>query len=152
MPVDCVQKQVERDEGGRFKTGYSGNPAGRPQGARNKATEIAESLLDGSAEALTERALELAMQGDATALRLCLERIIPPRRHRPVRLGLKPVRDAADLGPAMAAITMAAVEGAITPSEGAELARIVEIFVRAVEASDFEKRLRDVEKSRAAGA
>jgi hypothetical protein len=51
----------------------------------------------------------------------------------------------------MAAITTAA-RGAITPGEAAELARVVEIFVRAVEASDFDRRLRQLEDARAAGA
>src|SRR5207245_11470858 len=90
MPVDSVQKQVSRDGKGRFRKGESGNRKGRPNGARNKATEAAELLLDGDgeAEALIRKAVELALEGDAGALRLCLERIIPPRRARPVKLGL----------------------------------------------------------------
>ena len=106
MLVDPLQKQEGRDargrflkgrcgnSEGRFRKGRSGNPKARPPGARNKATEIAEILLDGEAEALTRRAVELALAGEATALRLCLERIIPPRRGRPVQLGLPPVRNA----------------------------------------------------------
>jgi hypothetical protein len=162
--VDLLKKQEGRDERGRFVKGASGNPAGRfkkgqsdnpkgrPPGVRNKATETAEMLLEGEAEALTRRAVERALEGDATALRLCLERIIPPRRARVVRLGLRPVRDTADLGDTMAAIATAATEGEITPGEAAELARVVEIFVRAVEASDFERRLRHLEERRGAGA
>jgi hypothetical protein len=151
MPVDSLQEQAGRDENGRFVKGCSGNPSGRPLGARNKATETAELLLDGEAEALTRMALELALGGNATALRLCLERIIPPRRGRPVQLGLPPVRGAADLGDTMAAITNAAGEGAITPGEAVELARVVEIFVRAVETSDFERRLQQLEERSHAG-
>ena len=135
---------------GRYRKGESGNPNGRPPGVRNKATETAELLLDGEAEALTCKAVERALEGDSMALRLCLERIIPPRRGRAVQLGLPPVRGPADLGITMAAITTAAAQGAITPGEAAELARVVEIFVRAIEASDFEKRLQQLE-GRAAG-
>ena len=152
MPVDSKQIQVERDPSGRFRKGCSGNPDGRPPGTRNKATETAELLLDGEAEALTRKALELALDGDPRALRLCLERVIPPRRQRPVRLALEPVANAADLAGAMAAVTNAAAQGAITPGEAAELARVVEIFVRAVETSDFERRLRQLEEARAADA
>jgi hypothetical protein len=137
---------------GRFRKGQSGNPNGRPTGARNKATETAELLLDGEAAALTRKAVELALAGDAMALRLCLDRIIPPRRGRRVQLGLAPLRGAADLGGTMAAITTAATQGAITPGEAAELARVVEIFVRAVETSDFERRLQQLEARRDAGA
>jgi uncharacterized protein DUF5681 len=150
MPVDCVQQQVKRDVNGRFPKGQSGNPKGRRIGVRNRATEAAEQFLDGEAEALTRRAVELALEGDTAALRLCLERIIPPRRGRPVKLGLRPVRGTADLAGTMAAITTAGMQGAITPGEAAELARVVEIFVRAVETSDFERRLRDLEEAHAA--
>jgi Family of unknown function (DUF5681) len=152
MPVDSLQEQEGRDENGRFVKGCSGNPGGRPLGARNKATETAELLLDGEAEALTRMALELALGGNATALRLCLERILPPRRGRAVQLGLPPVQSAADLSGRMAAITNAAGDGVITPGEAAELARVVEIFVRAAETSDFERRLRALEERRDAGA
>jgi Family of unknown function (DUF5681) len=160
--VDSLQKQEDRDARGRFlkgrsgnpegrfRKGRSGNPKGRPIGARNKATQSAELLLDGEAEALTRRAVELALAGDGMALRLCLERIIPPRRGRPVQLGLPLVRGAADLGSTMAAITNAAADGSITPGEAAELARVVEIFVRAVETSDFERRLKELEEAHAA--
>jgi hypothetical protein len=162
--VDSLKKQEGRDAQGRFekgrsgnpegrfRKGQSGNPQGRPPGVRNKATEAAELLLDGEAEALTRKAMELALEGDAAALRLCLERIIPRRRGRTVQLGLPPVRGAADLGNTMAAITTAATSGAITPGEAAELARVVEIFVRAVETSDFERRLQQLEERNAASA
>ena len=86
------------------------------------------------------------------ALRLCLERIIPPRRGRPVQLGVPPVSGAGDLGDTMAAITTAATSGAITPGEATELARVVEIYVRAIETSDFERRLREPEEAQAARA
>ena len=160
--VDSLQKQEDRDAQGRFlkgrsgnpegrfRKGRSGNPKGRPAGARNKATQTAELLLDGEAEALTRRAVELALAGDGMALRLCLDRIIPPRRGRRVQLGLAPLRGAADLGGTMAAITNSTVGGAITPGEAAELARVVEIFVRAVETSDFERRLTELEEAHAA--
>jgi hypothetical protein len=131
---------------GRFEKGQSGNPKGRAFGSRNKATQNAELLLDGEAEALTKKALELALDGDRAALKLCLERIIPPRRGRPVPLGVPPLSGTGDLAATMAAITNAATVGTITPSEAAELARVVEIFVRAVETSDFERRLRELEQ------
>jgi len=150
MPVDFVQEQVSREADGRFRKGRSGNPKGRPMGARNKATEAAELVLDGEAEALTRKAVELALEGEASALRLCLERIIPPRRERPVKLTVPSVRGAADLADTMAAITTAATQGTITPGQAAELARVVEIFVRAVETSDFERRLRELEEAYAA--
>ena len=55
---------------------------GRPQGSRNKATLAIEALLDGESDKLTRKAVDLAMKGDTTALRLCLERLCPPRKDR----------------------------------------------------------------------
>jgi Family of unknown function (DUF5681) len=144
--VDSLQKQVGRDAQGRFLKGRSGNPKGRPPGARNKATETAELLLDGESAALTRKAVERALEGDAMALRLCLDRIIPARRGRAVQLAVPPMRGSADLDTTMAAITTAATQGVITPGEAADLARVVEIHVRAVEATDFDRRLRQLEE------
>ena len=67
-------------QAGRFEKGRSGNPAGKPPGARNRATLAAEKLLDGEAEALTRKAIERAKEGDGVALKMCLDRIIPVRR------------------------------------------------------------------------
>jgi len=105
MPDNLLQKQVERTPEGRFVKGQSGNPAGRAAGCRNKATRIAEALLDDDVEALTRKAVALALDGDPTAMRLCFDRIIAPRRARPVHLDLPPIVEAADIANAMGAIT-----------------------------------------------
>ena len=118
MPDPILQKQVERTPEGHFVKGQSGNPAGRTPGCRNQASRIAETLLDGEAEALTRKAVTLALDGDTLALRLCLDRVIAPRRDRPVQFALPPIADVADVANAMAAITAAVAEGAITPGEG----------------------------------
>ena len=79
--------------GRRFQPGVSGNPASRPKGAKNKSTLAAEALLDGEAEALTRKAVEMALGGDTVALRLCLERLMPPRRDRPVAVPLPQINE-----------------------------------------------------------
>jgi hypothetical protein len=112
---------------GRFRPGQSGNPAGRPKGARNKATIAAEALLEGQAEALTQKAIQLAMAGDVTALRLCVERLVPPRKDRPITLELPPIESAADVADAMAAVLRGVAEGRITPSEAIAVTGLIEI-------------------------
>jgi hypothetical protein len=102
-------------------------------------------LLDEEAQALTRKAVELALDGNTTALRMCLDRIGPPRRERLAPLKLPPVRDSSDLAGTMTAIIAAAGEGAISADEGSRLARLVEIFLRAVETRDFERRLQELE-------
>ena len=74
-----------------FKPGTSGNPSGKPAGARNKTTLAVEALLDGEAEYLTRKAIELAKAGDMAALRLCLDRIVPARKDRHVASVALPV-------------------------------------------------------------
>jgi hypothetical protein len=56
-----------------WKKGESGNPAGKKPGTRHKATLAVERLLDGEGEELTRKAIELAKDGDLTALKLCLD-------------------------------------------------------------------------------
>ena len=118
-------------------------------GARNKALLAMEALLDGEAEAITRVAVEKAKEGDATALRLCLERILPPRKDRPVSFSLPQLGTVTDAPAATAAIVAAVAAADITVSEGSELARLVDTYVRAVEASDLDKRLRAIEEKMA---
>jgi hypothetical protein len=128
-----------------FEKGRSGNPAGRRTGCRNTATIAAAALLEGESEALTRKAVELALVGDPTALRPCLERILPPCRERTVKFALPPIESAADIAAAMKAVTSALAGGAITPGEAATIAAVVDTFVRAIETSDFDRRLQLVE-------
>jgi len=86
-----------QQHGGQWKKGQSGNPAGRPVGARHKATMAVQVLLDGEAERLTRKAVELALAGDMGALRLCLERILPPRKDVPVTLPVPQIETATDI-------------------------------------------------------
>jgi hypothetical protein len=152
MADDSLPKQQEQRVRGRpFAKGRSGNPAGRPRGTRNRATLIGENLLSGEVEALTRKVVKKALAGDGVALRLCLERLIPRVRERAVRIALPPVKDAADIAPMMAAVADALARGEITPGEAGELGRLVEAFVRALEAGEFERRLRALEAAVASG-
>ncbi|MGY2052279.1 DUF5681 domain-containing protein [Methylobacterium sp. JK268] len=130
---------TERGRG--FQKGKSGNPAGRPKGARHKTTIAMEALLAGEAEGLTRTAIELANSGDTTALRLCLDRLLPVRKDRPVPFALPPIEGSADVTRATAALLEAVARGDLTPSEAAELGKIVEVHVRAIETRDFAARL-----------
>jgi hypothetical protein len=123
-----------RNQRGRpFTKGRSGNPAGKPKGTRHRATLAAEALLDGEAEALTRKAIELALEGNIFALKICLDRILPPRRERDVALNLPTLRTPADVGEASAAILAAVTTGEITLGEAAELARLVASHIASLE-------------------
>jgi len=150
ISLQKTAKTASRGRGRPFPKGQSGNAAGRPRGSSNRATRAAELLLDGEASALTRKAVELALAGDQAALRLCLDRTVAPRRERAVELALPPIRDAGDILGAIKVVTGAVGRGAITPSEGFTLSQMIETFLRAIDASDFENRLRELEESQAA--
>jgi hypothetical protein len=136
----------EEQKRGRFQKGTSGNPSGRPIGARNKSTVSVESLLDGEAEQITRRLIDLAKQGNVLAIRLCMDRIAPPRKHRPVAFAM-PSLDRVDAVPAvMKAIVSAVAAGELSPAEAADLGRLVDTYARALETVDFETRLHTLEK------
>src|SRR5262249_37565586 len=109
-------------------------------------TMAVEALLDGEAETLTRKAIELAKAGDLAALRVCLDRIAPPRKDRPVLFELPPVTSAADAVQASGALVAAVAEGELTPSEAGELGKLVEAYIKALEATDFAERLDKLER------
>jgi hypothetical protein len=143
MPAETT---APKQRGRPFQKGCSGNPQGRPLGARNAATVIAEQLLDGEAATITRKAIELAKQGDLTALRLCLERIVPPRRERPVGFTLPEINSVDHATKAMATITTAVASGELTPAEAVELSRVIEGYIKALEGTEIERRVRLLEE------
>lgn len=145
MAADTTAPQ---QRGRPFKPGQSGNPNGRPKGARHKTTLAIEAILDGEAEGLTRKAVELALAGDITALRLCLDRLAPVRRDRPVTFDLPKVETTDDLPKATQAIMEAVAGGELTPSEAAELGKVVDAHAKAIEVTDLHRRLAALEEGR----
>ncbi len=147
-PERTGPKQGARDAGGRFRPGQSGNPAGRPRGARNRATLAAAALLEGEGEALTRKAVELALDGDVGAMRLCLERILPRRQDAPVRLAVdvEEIRTPADASKVAAAALAALAAGDLSPREALAVVRVAEScwrFERTISAQELEAFLAD---------
>ena len=128
----------------RGKPFAAGNP-GRPKGTRHKATMAAEAMLDGDAVKLTRKAVEMALAGDATALRLCLERILPPRKDRLLKFKLPAVAGAQDHPTAIAALLQATAAGHLAPAESQAMAAILAEHRKAIEVADIEARLSALE-------
>jgi hypothetical protein len=131
---------------GRFQKGQSGNPAGKPKGCRHHATRIAQTFLDGQAVVLAQKAVELALKGDVTALKICLERLVPSRKDSAVSIVLPEVRTTADLPGASQAILQAVADGQLTPSEAQAIAGIVADHRKNLEIGDLEARVAALEK------
>ncbi len=124
-----------------------GNP-GKPKGSRHRATRAVLDLLDGEAETLTRKAVEMAMAGDGAALRLCLERIAPPRKDAPVNFALPAMESAQDAAKAAAAILASVAVGDLTPDEGGNIMGLVELYRRTLETTEIEARLAALERAK----
>ena len=104
-----------------------------------------EELLEGEAEALTRRAVEMALAGDAVALKLCMDRLLPALRERPVSVDLPARSGPEDAIAASAALLAAVAAGEVAPGEAREVGRLLELHLKAVEVHGFETRLAAVE-------
>lgn len=132
-------------QAGRWKPGQSGNPAGKPKGARHKATQAVEALLEGQAEALTQKAIEKALEGDGVALRLCLERIAPARKDAAVCFDLPAIASAADTVSASSALLEAVAAGNVTPDEASRIMALLTSHKALVEVCELERRIEALE-------
>lgn len=141
-----TQGKRRRGDQGRFLPGASGNPQGRPQGSRNRIPLLVEGMLDGRAEAITEKLVELALKGDVAALRLCLDRLLPARRERHLTLELPNPATAQDIMAGFGRVVEALTRGELTPSETNSAAALLESARRALETTDLERRIEELEE------
>ena len=133
---------------GQFKPGASGNPAGKPPGARHKVTRAVEALLEGQHAALTQKAIDMALTGDGPALRLCLDRIAPARKDSPVSFALPSITTAADTVTASSSLLSAVAAGEVTPDEAGRVMALLTAHKSLVEAGDLEARISALEAKR----
>ena len=129
-----------------FPKGKSGNPRGKPKGARHKTTLLAEKLMQDDAENIVNAVLTAARSGDMTAARIVLDRIAPARRDNPVTFALPKIKRPADAVAASAAILAAVAGGRLTPGEALEVSKLIEGFVKALEVAELEQRLNELEE------
>ncbi len=130
--------------------GVSGNPAGKPKGAKHKTTVAIEALLDGEAETITRKAIEAAKGGDMMAIRLCLDRVCPPRKERSVSFDMPKLETPADAMAVISAIAHALADGDLTPGEAATSASVIGHFTKAAETVQLEERIARLEAAIAA--
>ena len=95
---------------------------------------------------MTRKAVEMALGGDTTAMRLCLERLAPPRRDRPVTFDMAPIATAEDVAQAGRDLMTRVAEGEMTPTEAGEVMRLFEGLAKTIEISDLERRIKTLEE------
>lgn len=138
FPRACAAPAVTRS-GARpaVSEGPIRQPGRAAAGARNRATLLAEALLEGEGSGLTRRAVEVGLEGNPYVLRAWLDRLIPPRRERAVQFDLPPIDSPADLAPAMGAVMAALAAGEVTPGEAERITNAALAWMRAIENSDL---------------
>jgi hypothetical protein len=119
---------------------------GRPAGSRNKTTMALQSMLEEHAETIVKKAALMAIQGDTTALRLCLERLLPARRNSPVRFKLPPINSAAGVTKALSKVVQGVANGILAAAEGETLTAILERLHQNLQTLELEKRIGALER------
>jgi hypothetical protein len=132
-----------RKSDGKFAPGN--RLGGSKVGSRHRVTRAIEQMLEGQHEQLTQTAINKALEGDMVALRLCLDRLAPPRKDSPVSISLPSVRTAAEAVEASAAILAALTVGDVTPDEAGRVMALLTAHKGLIETCDLEQRLAALE-------
>lgn len=124
-----------------MEAGESGNPSGRVAGV-----ERVRQLLDPHRVQLVGKAVELALSGDTTALRICMDRIAPlPRADSPL-VTLPGIALADTLSKKARAILDAAGAAVISPDTAVLLLGAIASAVRIIESDELSKRIAQLER------
>ena len=140
-PVTTTSKQRHG-----WPKGVSGNPAGRPKGARHKALVALDLVGQEAALDIMRTVVDAAKDGDMRAAELILARLWPIRKGRPVAIDLPPVSSASELPAAFASVIQAVSQGQLTPDEAASVTAILDAQARAIQIVDLDKRIRQLEE------
>ena len=128
----------------QYQPGESGNLAGRPPGIPDKRTAM-RALLDPHAEALVAKVVERALAGDSTALRICIDRLIPAAKAKDDPLSLPELTGSlADQG---RIVIEALAQEKLSPEEAATILQALATQARIVETDEIEARLTALEEA-----
>ena len=131
-----------------FKKGESGNPQGRPVGTRNKTTLAALSLIEDEGEQLARKAVELALDGDLPALKLCMDRLLPPAKERPLEaFSLPQLNDQGSVLEALDTIAGRLSRGELLPAEATSICKVLEQYRKHFETTELAERLENLKRT-----
>lgn len=143
--ADKTEKK-QRGAGRPFESGQSGNPNGRPKGSRNKTLLLLEQMIEEEAQEICRAVIEQAKGGDLQAAKILIDRMIPPKKDRPINLDLPKLDSLSDVLKANSLILNAASSGEITPLEAESLLKVTEAFNKTFEILELETRLKTLEE------
>ena len=125
-----------------FKKGESGNPDGRPKGSKDKRTQYRE-LFEPHADGLIEKVIEMALAGDTTCLKMCLDRLVSPFRAMNVTVTLDDIEGT--LREKGEKIIHAMGKGELSPSDASSMLSTLAAQARIIEIDDLEERISQLE-------
>jgi hypothetical protein len=127
-----------------WRKGQSGNPSGRPpQGREDLRARLAQR-----SDEVINKTVELALEGDTTALRLVLERLVPPMKASQAAAPIQGVTPNGTLRERAEAILQQVTDGRLSVNEGAEMIRALGSIVRVAEYEDLARRVQELEEQR----
>lgn len=133
-----------QDEKGRIKKGFApGLPFKKSN--RPRASRLAQELIDNEGELIVRKAIEMALSGDAPALKLVIDRLVPPRKIAPFTIDIPAIKTAQDAKEAVAAVIAAQCAGEITPDEANSILSSLKAWSEIAATADFEARLAALE-------
>jgi hypothetical protein len=132
---------------GRPFSGGNQFGCGRPKGSKNRQRIWMQELLDGHGEALMKKCMLDALHGDTASMRLCMERLLAPRRDGNVQVALPRIKTLADVDLASERVLRAIQSGSITPAEGETMTNVIENRRSVIETVDLQTRVEKLEES-----
>lgn len=105
--------------------------------------------MEGELDNVTRKLIEEALNGNMQAIKLVLDRVLPPKRDRVVDIKLPKLETPKDAVKAISTIVDALGRGNITPTEGEAISRVVDAFVKSIQTYDIEKRICILEQQKA---
>jgi hypothetical protein len=135
---------VKKPRGRPFEKGNKSGK-GRPKGSRNQDTAPAKTLLVEYSPHITRKLIAMALEGNPQALRICMERIMPPPRDAYAPISLPKIQSAEDVAGAAEKVTRGIGKGVLSPCEGETIMNVLESQFRVIENAGTEKRVQKLE-------